>query len=232
MKIKSIASSSAGNCHIIESCGEQIIIDCGINFKQIQKALDYDFNQVVACLISHEHMDHCKSARNIESAGIQIYTTPGTIFDNDLVDAIVIQPQKTTILSDIFAVFPFPLSHFDTNGSAVDCLGFLVYSYPEKKTLAYITDTGKLPAKIPNLNYLMIEANHSLDALAQSGLDQGAIFRISKSHLNIDQVCEFVGNHQLDEIHLIHLSDGHSDESGFKRVVQAVAGCPVYVAEK
>ena len=65
MKIKSIASSSSGNCYIVESAGEQLLIDCGIPVKKIRKAIG-TFENVVACLVSHEHGDHAKYLPQLE----------------------------------------------------------------------------------------------------------------------------------------------------------------------
>jgi phosphoribosyl 1,2-cyclic phosphodiesterase len=58
--------------------------------------------------------------------------------------------------------------------------------------------------------------------------------RLLKTHLSIDNAKDFLRANDLSrvqEIHLIHLSDGNSDEARFKREIQALTGKPVYVAQ-
>lgn len=56
MKLKVLASGSKGNCYILESPTGSLLIEAGIPWKQIQKGLNFDLRQVVAALISHEHL--------------------------------------------------------------------------------------------------------------------------------------------------------------------------------
>ncbi len=80
----------------------------------------------------------------------------------------------------------------------------------------------------------MIEANHSFEKLIESERDRSVVARISENHLDIDSVVELCNRHKktLKEIHLIHLSDAHSDENLFKSMVAGATGCPVYVSKK
>ena len=52
MDIKALASGSTGNCYLINS---ELMIECGISYKQIQKGCGYRLSEIKACLISHEH---------------------------------------------------------------------------------------------------------------------------------------------------------------------------------
>lgn len=231
MKIKSIASGSSGNAYVIDSKGFKLLIECGVPYKQIKKALDYDVDKVLGCLISHNHNDHSGFAYqiNLESC-IRIYCTTETAKKKDLLSTVELQHQKFYQIEDKFSLYPLELSHFNTDGTRVETYGFLIYSYLENKSLFYLSDTGKACAPIANLSYLMIEANHSMSALVNSGLKPSVVNRIAKSHLDIDQVCNFVKKHRtLEQIWLLHMSDGHGDEAEFKRRVQEVSGVPVVV---
>lgn len=64
MKLKVLGSSSSGNCYILDAHEEILILDAGVNFKEVQKALEFDFRGVRGVLITHEHMDHLKYAPN------------------------------------------------------------------------------------------------------------------------------------------------------------------------
>lgn len=56
MKIQFVASSSAGNCGIVDDGKTILLLDAGISFKSIQIALDFDFGKVGGVLLSHCHL--------------------------------------------------------------------------------------------------------------------------------------------------------------------------------
>lgn len=56
MKVKTIASGSTGNCYVLETNKGSLLIEAGIPIKRIKKALNYDFREVVGCLLTHEHL--------------------------------------------------------------------------------------------------------------------------------------------------------------------------------
>lgn len=56
MNFKTIATGSKGNCYILETEKGSLLIEAGIPIKKIKQALDYDFREVVGCLLTHEHL--------------------------------------------------------------------------------------------------------------------------------------------------------------------------------
>lgn len=56
MNLKIINSGSIGNCYILENQNEALIIEAGVKFLEIKKALNYDIGKIQGCLISHEHL--------------------------------------------------------------------------------------------------------------------------------------------------------------------------------
>lgn len=57
MILKVLGSSSTGNCYLLQSSeGETLIIECGINIREIKKALNFNIRNVAGVLISHEHL--------------------------------------------------------------------------------------------------------------------------------------------------------------------------------
>lgn len=53
MKIHCIGSSSSGNCYIIESLGQYLIVELGCAFKEVLAAIDWRVEKVAGCLASH-----------------------------------------------------------------------------------------------------------------------------------------------------------------------------------
>ena len=72
----------------------------------------------------------------------------------------------------------------------------------------------------------------------EGGLERGSVpvalkNRLLTSHFSLENVKEFLKANDLSrvqEIHLLHLSDGNSDAERFKREIMAVCGKPVYIA--
>jgi phosphoribosyl 1,2-cyclic phosphodiesterase len=228
MNITSIASSSAGNAHIIESGGYQLILDMGVPLSRIREALNHDLSKVVGCLVSHEHMDHCSGlSQLVKGSSIPIFCSEKVKEACGIGICDTFEFQLFKWVRGCFNITPISLVH-DT-----ECFGFFIFDIKTRKKLLYATDTGEINYTIPGLTHLMIEANYSFDRLIDSEVNTAARKRIAETHLSIDQVVEFVSRHkELEEIHLLHLSDGHSDAIEFKRMVQDVAAVPVYVANK
>jgi len=238
MNIISINSSSEGNAHLIESGGFHLLLDCGVPLSRIREALDYKLENVVGCLVSHLHGDHASGLPQLErETSIPIYCTEGTLKRFELSGRYQRIDHKVVFnCGPEFQVVPFELEH--DKEPFCECFGFMVCNRTRQryqKRLLYITDAGFVPEnyRFPHIHYLMIEANYSFDRLVDSEVNAAARKRIAETHLSISQVCEFVSRHpDLKEIHLLHLSDGHSDAMEFKRMVQDIAAVPVYIAGK
>ncbi len=55
-RIKILSSGSHGNCYLLESNGEILILDCGIPMKDIKIGLDFDLRRVSGVLVTHSHL--------------------------------------------------------------------------------------------------------------------------------------------------------------------------------
>ena len=104
--------------------------------------------------------------------------------------------------------------------------------------LLFITDTVTLDYSIPGLNHIMIEANYA-DDIVEKRIEAG-LMPISMrprrlySHMDISQTKAILAENdlsQVDNIVLIHLSDGNSDEKRFVREIRELTGKPVYAAD-
>ena len=128
LTIKSIASSSAGNCYLIDDGRTQIMIECGIPIKKIRQALDFNMSGVSGCLCSHAHLDHAKAAKDVMKAGIDCYMSQGTINGLGLTGHRVKQIEaKKRFEVGSFHIMPFESIH-DCDGS----MGFLLASHGDK----------------------------------------------------------------------------------------------------
>ena len=109
-----LGSSSSGNCYLVESpeTKEILILDAGVSFKEIQKAVDFNFRNVIGTLITHEHGDHIKSAEKLAHAGVDIYASQGTLNAKELKGHRyrTIQSLKEFNVGN-FKILPFEVEH-------------------------------------------------------------------------------------------------------------------------
>ena len=60
IKLKVLGSGSSGNCYILENENEALIIEAGLPFMEVKKALNFNVMKIVGMISSHEHGDHYK----------------------------------------------------------------------------------------------------------------------------------------------------------------------------
>lgn len=231
VEIKILASSSHGNCYVVNDNFTQIMLDCGLPYKQLQKRLNFQVSNLAAVLISHSHKDHCKAVPDLLKAGIDCYMSQQTAEEGGYSGhwVKVVEPLKQLKI-DPWTVLPFELEHDVAN------LGYLLANKAGEKLL-YATDTYYCRYKFNGLNYIMLECNHSYDILA-ANVESGVLplpmkNRLIRSHFSLENVKEFLRANDLSKvqaIYLIHLSDGNSDAERFKREIQELTGKMVIVA--
>jgi len=208
-----------------------ILIEVGIKFSAIQKALNYKTASIDGALISHEHRDHSKSVATAMKYGIDCYMSNGTR------NALQIGSHRLHIIKDrrevrigTMSVFPFNVAH-----DASEPMGFWIFS--GKDRVVYLTDTKYSKPRFPATTHYMIECNYALDILREN-THNGEIAmshknRVMNSHMSLDTVKQLFRENdlsKLQEVWLLHLSDGNSDEERFKREIQEIVGVPVYIA--
>lgn len=238
MKLKCLASGSKGNCYLLQSNEETLILECGIPYRDILKGLNFNLSNVVGCLVSHEHKDHSKAVRDLLNNGIDIYTSIGTIEALDIGDYAVnsyrlgfLKSEEQTRIKN-FTILPFKTEH-----DATEPLGFLI-QHKEMGKLLFVTDSYYCQYKFTGLNHIMIECNYSKEILEkniENGLNIALAKRLMKSHFNLEHVKEFLTANDLSQVRdiaLLHLSDGNSNAGQFKTEIERLTGKPTYIADK
>ena len=237
IEIKSLSSGSKGNCYRITNGSTPLLLECGMPFKEIQKGLNFKVSEIAGCLISHEHQDHCKAVAEIIKAGIETYMSLGTIEALELEEKglsgyrINVLKSKRHLTIGTWAVLPFDAQH-----DSVEPLGFLLSNQDGDKLL-YATDTYYLKYRFKGLTHIMLEVNYSLDIL-KNNVESGMVdpilkTRMLRSHMNLENAKKLLKANDLSkvqEIWLLHLSDGNSDEKRFKKEIMELTGKPTFIA--
>lgn len=233
ISIQALGSSSAGNAYIIRSGDRILLLECGVPWQVIQRAVDYRLDKIDGCLCSHGHGDHSKSAKHVMASGVDLYASPDALpqFAGTHHRFKALVAMESVKVGPGWTVQPFHTVH-DSPGS----LGFVVSDGED--TLAFVTDTGYCRYKVPGLSLLMIEANFS-EVILQQNIERGHVHpavgkRVRENHMSIERVLDFLAANDLSrlrEIRLIHLSDGNSDAELFQKMVQQATGVPTMIEE-
>lgn len=231
MVLKVLGSSSQGNCYILENKNEALIIEAGVRFIEVKKALGFDIRKVSGCLITHQHNDHAKYIKAMVESGFptlaleEVWTAKGVTGSR----AYCIERGKGYRFGR-FKVLPFDACH------DVPCVGYLI-DHPETGRIMFLTDSCMCEYVFPGLNQVMIECNYS-DAKLVEAINAGRTIpsqreRLMTSHMELNTCKGFLCANDLTNVAnivLLHLSDNNSDEKNFVSEIERQTGKVVYAA--
>jgi len=233
MKLEIIASGSKGNFYLLHGINETLMIECGIEFSKIEKALNYDFSRVDYCLLSHEHGDHAKSAKKISNSGISLFTAPKTLFKVTFTGKHEV--EKTLETKE------FKITRFDTEHDAVDPQGFLIESKTEFKKIVFITDSkfckydfsnGEIDCFMIEVNYQnsLLRENEELGLIAKARAD-----RVRNSHFELDNAIAFLNASKSAKTKIVvpvHMSKENLDIDFVRERIEHKTGLRCVIGEK
>ena len=146
--IKVIATGSRGNFYILEVGEEILLLECGINIKDIKKALNFDLSKVVGCLLTHSHNDHCKAIEEVLKF-TDIFTSKGT--KEELQERFQLNRHCFEIEHNKpFEIGNFMIVPFNTQHDTKQPLGFLIH-HKDIGNIIFATDTYYLKYKFRDI---------------------------------------------------------------------------------
>lgn len=232
MDVKVIASGSSGNAYLLSDGQGMLLLDCGVNIKQIQAACGFRVARLDGCLLTHEHGDHSKAAADLIRLSCPVYSSRGTL------EKLKLSGHKVKVLehNKQYKIGGWVVQPFDVVHDCEQPFGYLVSSMSTGENLLFATDTMYLPSAFNGLDYIIVEANHSEEAIRES-VERGIISeelkqRIRKSHMSLETLQKWLLSCDLSnvkEIYLCHLSSDNSKADGFKEAVQMMTGVEVYI---
>ena len=193
LDIKTLASGSKGNAYIVSDGETKILFECGIPFRKMQELTDFTITDCKACMLSHSHKDHSLALSEVLSNGIDIFTSETLKYSHIGLKQShraygVKDKEQFTV--GTFKIVALKMCH------DVECFGWLLYSDVTKDKLLFAIDTYLIPYNISGLNYIMVEANYSLDILDRN-IKNGSVpeevkYRLLKSHMQLDVLLEWL----------------------------------------
>ena len=230
MKLQVIGTGSKGNSYALHAGEEILLLDAGLPYKEILKALSYDTSKVIGCLVTHEHQDHSKACKDILKAGIGCYMSNGTqeALQIENWDCISVEGKKT------FKIGSFDVMPFSTEHDAAEPFGFFIRNNVTCEKLVYMTDTYYSKYTFDNVDYWIVECNY-IDELMQSDTETPKALknRLLESHMSLNRLVDMfkANNTKLaSKIVLVHLSESRSDEKFMCHTIASVTNTPCMAA--
>ena len=232
MNLHILGSNSLGNCYVLETATEALILEAGVRMSNVKKALRWHMRKVVGAVITHQHNDHAGYVAEMAASGGMVLALRDVFRSHGLSGKSFtkeIEGGRGYKLGN-FKILALPVKH------DVPCLGYII-QHPDMGKLLFITDTVTFDYVVPGLNTVMIEANYADDIVAENitngDMPEAMRPRLINSHMEIEQTKAILADNDLSEVGniiLIHLSDGNADEQRFVREVHEQTGKIVYAA--
>lgn len=213
MKLRCLGSGSSGNCYILENDSEALVIEAGIPFMAVKKALGFNISKIVGVVVSHSHGDHAKHVGEYEKSGISVFRP----YESDM--------ERQVRTYGEFVIKSFSLVH------DVPCCGFLI-EHPETGKVLYASDTEYIKYRFRNLNHILMECNYSRDLIPEDAVNRS---HVMTGHMELRTMLEFLranNSPNLQNVVLLHMSAINSDPEEFVAEAGKVVQCPVWAAEK
>lgn len=214
----SIASGSSGNCYYIESDGKKILVDAGISFTRIKKALasiERDISDIDALFVSHEHSDHIAALPMLNKhTKLEVFSSAGTLKEiKNKYPEIGLARLNDLQVNSQENLFGFSLRTFSVFHDAADPVGFVFDKEEKDKKIGIVTDTGQIDDNImemiKDVNLLVLEANYDEHSLKNGDYPTFLKKRIlsPKGHLSNLAAAKIL--HDLSGPSLSHVFLGH-----------------------
>lgn len=182
--LKTLATGSSGNCYLLSTENETLILDCGIPIKEIKKGLNFDLSNVVGCVVTHNHKDHSLSVKDIENIGIKIY-----------------EPFVFRKSFGGFKVHSFEVPHDNE-----PCFGYLI-TCPDGQKVLYATDFEYIKYNFQKIgiDHIIIECNYQNEYVNR---DLPNFEHKIKGHCSLDTCKKFIevnATDRLKTVLLVHM---------------------------
>ncbi len=235
IQVTVIETGSIGNCYLLKfSNGKILIIECGVAYHKLQKALNFDFSNVIGCLITHEHKDHSRSVKELIKNGIKVYASKGTFNALKIKENYYTKIISNTRMFNIFDITIFP---FETFHDCTEPLGYVIIY--KKQKLLFATDTGYIKHAFKNLDYMLIECNYDLETTLYNDEIMANHYkktdRVLDTHMELETCKNYIKiseNDDLKNVLLIHPSTENLNREKAIKELSTVTKAKIEIAYK
>ena len=222
MQFISLGSGSSGNCYVLKTEHDLIMLDVGLTPRKIKQYFS-DFGlslaDVDAILITHDHTDHIKGTGILsEEYKIPVYTTEavheGMVRNYCMSHKVPHDLRHILHKDEVLEMGDFRITAFGVPHDSSDCVGYKIEA--DGTVFCLITDVGHVTEEMCNVvgcaNYIVLEANHDVDMLNMGPYPAYLKGRIKgdNGHLSNEAGAHLIAEHAggtLRHLWLCHLSE-------------------------
>ncbi len=237
LKFISFGSGSSGNCYLLTTPTDGLLIDIGVGLRGLKKSFrDYgmSFSQVHHVLVTHDHADHVKSVGTFsKECLVPVYTTKAVhegIGKNYCVQQKVPEGLKCYFDKGVsFTIGDFTVTPFGVPHDSTDNVGYMIEA--EGVAFCMMTDVGcvtdEMTQYITKADYLVIEANHDVEMVKNGPYPPHLKRRIlsQTGHLSNKECGEALVENmseRLKHIWLCHLSQENNHPELARKTVESI----------
>lgn len=214
MRLIVVGSGSSGNSYILESDTEALIIDAGVRFLDVKKALRFQVRKIVGVIITHKHGDHAAYAHEYQGAGIPVF-----------------KPYEMESLRQNVRYGGFRIQSWECIHD-VPCAGYLI-DHPDMGRMLYATDTEYVRYRFKGITHFLIEANWAEEYVNR---DEKKYHHVLTGHMSLETAIGCIKaniNSQTRHVILCHLSIGNASPKAFQEAVEGIVNeeCRVAIAQ-
>jgi phosphoribosyl 1,2-cyclic phosphodiesterase len=216
VKICSLASGSKGNCLYLETGDSRVLIDVGLSLRETllrMEDLGIDPEKIHAVLVTHEHIDHIRSAGSFaRKFNVPVFASHHVRAKADKyfkkTHLIEFESGSAFIFRDVH-IDPVPITH-----DSCDPVGFVIES--REGRAASVTDLGIVTRlvveKLRGCRFINLESNHDVDMLMNGPYPWELKQRIKSRHGHISNEESLALLHELaheglEALVMAHLSE-------------------------
>lgn len=199
-----LATGSSGNGYILRCGTDVLLLECGVNIKEVLEALDYEISSVRGVLVTHNHKDH--------SRYISEYVKYFKVFGNELVAGLHDKVSEVHAMKRYrvgnFLFIPLKVPHGDC-----ECYAYIIH-HEAIGYMLFCTDAERFPYNRiePKPENIVIECNYVQDVVLDR-LSTGEEVRSNYgSHMELNDCIDAVTrlwSERLRNVVLIHRSKGN-----------------------
>ena len=230
VRLTILGSGSSGNCAYLETDETRLLIDAGFSNRQIRQRLatiGRGPEGMNGILITHEHTDHINGLAGLANKlNIPIYCNRAT---KEAIECQFSMKFHCQIFEtrNSFEIGDVKVDTFDIPHDAADPVGFLLNT--TAGNIGFLTDLGHatkaILQRVRAANVLILESNHDLKMLQESGRPWSLKQRIAGRHGHLSNedaaaAVEEIMSSDLTHLYLGHLSRECNQPELAKRVMQ------------
>ena len=229
MTLKCLGTGSSGNCYsLTDKDGNILLLDAGINIKDIKIGIDFQIAKVKGALITHHHKDHSLAARDLEKMGVRI------------IAPYVEKPKDSNFGGFMVRYFALTdnegrFTHSNGNGSECAIYGYIIMHDKEPLKMLYITDTEYVRWRFSNMNTLLLGIDY-LDEKIANEQDEFKRRHVISGHMELKTGVDFIRvtdrDKTLKNVIIGHLSEDNSDYKIFEEEISKVTAANINFAKK